>query len=198
MSVRWYVGRTEPRAEYLAEDQLQRDGFRVYLPRVKATNLRPRNEYVPLFPGYIFLGLDQDQDEWPSLRAAHRLLGWVRFGGETPWIPDQLMTQLKHTVQEINGEGGLWRRFKVGDKVKVVSGTIEGVGEVVWEGKSHEARVQVLLEFMGRLIRAQIPREYIWHVQDEPVDQPRLTRRTRGRGRWIREAQPVASPGQLA
>ena len=106
------------------------------------------------------------------------------------------MSQLMRRVSEINGQGGLWRRFKVGDRVKVISDTVEGLGEVISEGKTSQARVQVLLQFMGRLIRAQVPWEHLWHVEGQPVDQPKAPRRTRGRGRWIRGLQPAANLGR--
>jgi len=190
MAEKWYVARTEPRSEHLAEDRLERDGYQVFLPRIRSTNINPRNEFVPLFPGYLFLKLDR---EMSPIKPSHRLMGWVSFDGETPWIPDSTMDELMLKVNEINGQGGLWRRFKVGDKVEIVSGSIQGLGEVIKDGKSSNARVQVLLQFMGRLLQAQIPREYIWPVQEQPVENYKAPRRTRGRGRWIQQNQHSAN-----
>jgi transcriptional antiterminator RfaH len=183
MAVKWYVARTEPRSEHLAEDRLERDGFQVFLPRIRSTNVKSSDKFVPIFPGYLFLKLDR---EMSPIKPSHRLMGWVSFEGETPWIPDETMDELMLKVNEINGQAGLWRRFKVGDKVEIVSGSIQGLGEVIKDGKSSGSRVQVLLQFMGRLLQAQIPRKYVWPVQEQPVEIQR-PRRTRGRGRWIKE-----------
>ena len=185
------MARTEPRAEHLAEDRLNRDGLQVYLPRIRSTNFKHSQEFVPIFPGYLFLKTDLGI---PSLRPFHRLVGWVNFEGEPPWISDTVMSQLMHRVDEINGQGGLWRQFNAGDKVEIISGTIKGLGEVIKDGKSSSAPVQVLLQFMGRLLNSQIPREYIWPVSEKPVDTYKEPRRTRGRGRWIRKNQTGADP----
>jgi len=188
--MKWYVARTEPRLEHLAEDRLKRDGYQIYLPRIRSSNFKYENKLVPLFPGYLFLKVDR---EIASIKPSHRLSGWVTFDGETPWIPDTAMSQLKKKVDEINGQGGLWRRFKVGDKVEIISGNIQGLGEVIKDGKSPDARVQVLLQFMGRLLQAQIPRECLWPIAEQPKVNTKHPRRTRGQGRWIRGNQPLTN-----
>lgn len=191
--MKWYVARTEPRLEHLAEARLKRDGFQIYLPKIRSSTLKSGNNLVPLFPGYLFLKVDQ---EIAQIKPSYRLLGWVNFNGETPWIPDIIMDQLKSRVEEINGQGGLWRQFKTGDKVEVVSGNIQCQGEVIQDGKSANTRVQVLLQFMGRLLQAQIPRECLWPISEQPEASISPPRRTRGRGRWIRGNQPVTNLAQ--
>jgi len=194
MAVKWYVARTEPRSEHLAKDRLERDGYQVFLPRIRSTNINPRNEFVPLFPGYLFLKVDQGVS---SIKPSHRLMGWVSFDGETPWIPDSIMDELMLKVNEINGQGGLWRRFKAGDKVEVISGSIQGLGEVIKDGKSSTSRILVLLQFMGRLLQAQIPREYVWPVQEQRVDRIKAPRRTRGGGRRIWGNRPALNRAEF-
>jgi transcription antitermination factor NusG len=129
----------------------------------------------------------------------HKIAGWVSFGDVVPSITDEVMTDLMKQVDAINGANGLWRRFKVGEKVRVDSGPFQGLAEVIEEAKSPSTRALVLLQFMGRLVQTQVP----WvdlqpgsNLPVEPAEQVEMVRsprRTRGRGRWIRGHRPVAA-----
>lgn len=191
MGPRWYAARTEPRADSVAAREFSRDGFEVYAPRVKALQLPAGHPDTPLFPGYLFVRIDPDGDGWPSLRPAHRIVGWVTFGSETAWLPDQVIDELKERVNAINGEGGLWQRFQRGQKVHVVTHSIDSLAEVIEEASSPQGRAKVLMEFMGRLVQAEVPWQNLRSVQTATVEVHRVPRRTRGGGRWVRGFEPT-------
>ena len=197
MGQRWYVARSIPRAEFLAANELKKDGIQVYFPRVRAVQPRSGHPDAPLFPGYLFLKLDAEADGWPTFRPAHRVIGWIRFGGEIPWLSDQAVSELMDYCEGVNQKGGLWSRFRAGERVYVDSNGLEGLAEVVKEAKSPDARVQVLLQFMGRLVRAQVPwqnlRSADHHDELRDAERMRLPRRTRGHNRWIRGYGPAAA-----
>lgn len=198
MSLRWYVARTEPRAEFLAANELSRDGFQTFFPRVKSLRARMGRAYEPLFPGYLFLRIDPDSGGWPSFRPGHRIVGWVSFGGEAGWLPDPVVGELMDRVKAINTQGGLWRRFRPGEIVKVTSHNLEGLAQVVQEGKSPHARVRVLMQLMGRLVQAQVPWQNLLPMDGQPPVKLRSPRRTRGRGRWVRGFGPAAAADGLS
>lgn len=193
MAPRWYVARTEPKAEFLAASELGRDGFEVFFPRVKDPRPRARRTEMPLFPGYLFLQWDPDVQRWPSFRPGHRILGWVSFGGEIPWLPDESMAALREHSANINRQGGLWRRFRAGERVQVMSGNLVGLAEVVKEAKSPQARVQVLLQFMGRLVPTHVPWEDLQPIAESGPGNRRAPRRTRGKTRWLPGFGPATS-----
>jgi len=187
----WYVVRTVPRGEYLAADELRRDDFEVLLPRAKTPNLRTGYGYVPLFPGYLFLRCDVKWEAMPSLTGLAHVLGWLNFGGIVAPLPDGYVEQLMQRLESLNEEGGLWRRFQPGEKVRIVGSGIENLAEVVEEAKSPQARVKVLMEFMGRLVSAHVPRENLQSIEDEGMEGEGMEnywgpRRTRGKGRWVK------------
>jgi transcriptional antiterminator RfaH len=201
----WFVIRTKPRSESAAADELQDAGFEVFFPRVKTTRPRIGSIYTPLFPGYLLLRCAMQGEQRPSLDFSSHTASWVSFGGVVPSVPDRVVAEVAERVSQINNDdGGLWRRFKPGERVRVVSNSVESLAEVVDAPKSPHARVKVLMQFMGRLVSAQVPWGDISPVEGEsspPVSQlgsqldtQRPPRRTRGKGRWIRGFESPAGP----
>ena len=191
MALAWYVARTNPRAEYLARDQLENKGVEYYLPVVSNQSPRKGRQDAPLFPSYLFLRYDTESPESTSLRAIPGLTGLVNFDGVAPLIPDDVIVHLRQLVAEMNESGGVRSRFKPGDQVWVRwgSGETEDLAEIVADTRSAQGRVRVLIEFLGRLVHGDVPRSSIRPVQDgEPAGNKVRSlsrRRTRGNGRWI-------------
>ncbi len=79
----WYLIYAKPRMEPVAEEHLTRQGYGVYLPRVRATHRlrgRYRERVDPLFPRYLFIHLDQCNDNWGPIRSTQGVAGMVRPG----------------------------------------------------------------------------------------------------------------------
>lgn len=193
MGASWYVVRTEPRAEYLAASELARDGFEVLLPRLKLAYPRFGHTDTPLFPGYLFIRCSPETSGWPVFRPGHRVSGWVGFGGEVPSMSDEAVDELLQRIEAVNNKGGLWRRFEPGERVEIVSKTLQGLAQVVQTGKSPQGRVKVLLNFMGRMVSADVPWEHLRPAPEQAKEPVRIPRRTRGGGRRIRGAPPLAA-----
>ncbi len=185
---------TEPRAEYLAADELARDGYEVFLPRVKVTDTRQGHADTPLFPGYIFLRSQSEDGGWPSFKKVHRIVKLVSFGEGAPTVPHQVIQELQQRLAEVNDGGGLWRNFRAGDKVKVVSKTLELLGEIVEEPESRRSHTKVLVEFMGRMVPAQVAWENLRPMEGETPGLYPRPRRTRGKRRWIHGFGPRVAP----
>ena len=196
MSDRWYAVHTKPRIEFLAEAELKRRGFETFCPRVKATQSRADQSHLALFPGYLFLQCDHETLGWPSFRRAHWIIDFVKFGGEIPSLPDEDIVSLKD-CETTNHDGGLSERFLAGENVLVISDHFQGLAQVVEGNKSPNARVRVLLAFMGRMVRAQVPLQHLGRTEGRELREegtghkatPKATatRGTRGRNRWIRQ-----------
>ena len=193
----WYVLRTKPQSDHLAARTLNGQGFETFFPRVAVPRPGARQATVPLFPGYIFINLDDADDVWPVVNLLPGVMGWVRVDGHVPPVPDEVVHELVQRVEVINGGGGLWTRFRPGQAVRIVSGKMESLARVVEAPRSPESRVRVLLEFMDR----QVPSEVPWHSikaidgESEAALRRRRPRRTRGNGRWIRGFGPAPALG---
>lgn len=193
MSRQWYVLRTRPRCEGSAAGALDREGLELFFPQVRT----PRNSggytSTPLFPGYLFLRLDWESGGSPPVRHIPGVLDWVRFNGVVPAVPDDVISALISRVESLNDDGGLWTKFRRGDRVLVISGKMESLAEVLDEPETPDARVRVLLDFMRRQVPAQVPWRSLRPVpENSGLYHDRPARRTRGGGRWIRGQGPRA------
>ena len=187
---KWYVVRTEPRADRLAEVSLRRDNFEVFSPRLKSSIDHSGRTDAPLFPGYIFLSWNQDDGKWPTFKPDHRVYGFIEFGGEVPWLSDDVLQDFAKNVDELNGDNGIWGRYPVGEQVWINSPGLNGLAEVLEEAKSPQARARVLLQFMGRKVNAHVPWKDLRPVEFKLPERPGNPRRTRGHGRRIRGHGP--------
>ena len=195
MDLRWYAARVRPLAEYAARDHLNAAGVEAFLPCVQTSIPRRGHRDAPLFPGYLFVRYDLKAWGGYMLKRVPQLVGLVALGGMPPPVPDEVIAELSHRVEVINGTGGLWAQFRPGDRVRVILGPEESLAEVVEGAKSPKARVRVLLDFLGRLVAAEVPLRDVqplgshWYAVNS---YNRPSRRTRGGGRWIRGYGPRA------
>ena len=188
MALNWYVIRTKPQSENIAANALRVEGYEHFFPMIQAIQRRSGKEEIPLFPGYLFVRCDVDRGQWPAIGLLPGVLGWVRFDGVASSIADDVVDELARRVESINDNGGLWIRYKPGQKVRVVSGQFESLAQVAEEPTSSDSKVRVLLEFMGQLVSAEVPWSDLRIAPEDSHGDANhgRRRRTRGRGRWIR------------
>lgn len=189
---RWYVARTKPRSEFAAASELERDGYETYCPIVKSSESHPRHVNAPLFPGYLFLRFDATAQTWPSFRSGHRVIGLLNFQGQIPWLSDEIVSNIMGQVDLINSKGYQVAGYSKGDKVEIVSDVIGGIAEVLEDTRSATVPVRVLLAFMDKVIKMQVPFASVRPFNDN-ISPLRPSRRTRGKGRWCKGFKPIAS-----
>lgn len=185
----WYVLRIKPRSDTMAASSLERDGFQIFFPKVLKPEESPKNQTGPLFPGYLFIRCDPENGGWPVFRSNYPILGWLKLGNDIPSLPDHVVNELEETLKRINQGGGLWRRFSTGDQVRVTIFGSSSIGEVIQAAKSPEERIRILVKFMGRNVKAQVPSGMVQPLEDLAMKDCRPPRRTRGKGRTIRRSE---------
>lgn len=158
MSVQWFVVNTKPRQEQVALDNLQRQGYQVYLPRI-AMRERRRDQWrtvsEPLFPGYVFVQLRLGQDNTAPIRSTLGARGLVRFGAHTPSLENSLIDWFKHReLQQFEKPGTLSDLFKPGVPVTIQSGPFAGI-QAVYEMPKSNDRALLLISILGRETRLQ-------------------------------------------
>ncbi len=159
----WYAVLCKPRREALAEENLLRQGYRVFLPRL-ATQRRRGGRWVdavePLFPRYLFAAAGSAAQSLAPVRSTLGVCGLVRFGAEPAVIPEEVVEALR--ARQAEGEGACARRapFQRGDAIGFGAGPFAGL-QGVFEIEAGEARAFVLLEFLGKLNKVRVERDWL-------------------------------------
>ena len=157
---RWYVVSTKPRREEFAQDQLARRGVATFFPRIFETGqLRGRSPIGPLFPGYLFLQLDLEQQffdvVWtPGVRK------FVAFGDAPCAVDDAVVDFLRERVGD-EGVLKVERVFRPGDRVCVKYGPFEGLVGIIQSPVGARGRVRVLMELLRRQTPVEVPQNIV-------------------------------------
>ena len=158
--MRWYVVYTRAQAERQALEHLKRQGFDAYLPLCRAIRRHARRREVvcrPLFPRYIFVGLDLAADRW---RAVNGTVGVSRLvcRGERPApLPDDVVASLR-AEEDVEGLVSLTSLvlFDPGARLRVLDGAFEGQTGV-YAHMTESERVVLLFDLIGREVEVTVP-----------------------------------------
>ena len=159
----WYLLFTKPKMERIAQENLERQQFQIFLPRIQISK-RLRGRYTrrieAMFPRYLFIYLDTVHDNWMPIRSTLGVSQLVRFGGLPAQVPETLITELM-TNQDENGFNVTQaREILHGDRVEILDGPMAGyVG--MFEQYCSAERVQILLKIVGNETRVNIDRHQI-------------------------------------
>jgi transcriptional antiterminator RfaH len=161
---RWYAVSCKPRQEAVAEDNLLRQGFHVYLPRIRIRQRR-RRQWIDavevLFPRYIFIRVDPLRRSTATVRSTRGALGLVRFGGQPAVVPDAVMEALRRREDAASGLHEDQRPlFNAGEAVKLLDGPLAGM-EGVFTEQDGDKRVIILLELLGKANKVTVSRDWI-------------------------------------
>ena len=162
----WHVAETRPRAEVLAQANLERQGFACFCPRFRKTRRHARRVdslLAPVFPGYIFVRFDPRRDHWSPINGTtgvRRLVGSVS-GAPYP-MPETVMSALFERC-----EGSVIQRMVPtlwpGQQVRLSSGPFATVLATI-ERLDDNGRVRVLLDILGGMVPTCV------HIRDlEPA-----------------------------
>ena len=162
--MRWYAIYTRPHDETKALEHLLRQGYSAYLPRYRTqiSHARRRQTVLrPLFPRYLFAGIDRASMRWRPILSTIGVVDVVRAGTEPAPVPSEIVA----TIREREDAGGFDRldprqSLRLGQLVRVTAGALEDmVGRLV-ELRDQD-RIVVLLELLGRAVPTQLRAEAV-------------------------------------
>jgi transcription antitermination factor NusG len=159
---RWFVARALTHQENRAQFNLDRLGFRSFLPRLRRTvrhARRLRDTLNPLFPGYIFVIIDVSKQRWRSVNGTFGVASLITGADRPTPVPPGVVEALI-AASESRGAVRLDDSLEIGQKVRILSGpfaeTICRLAHLDDRG-----RVRVLLEIMGMEVAAQLDRSAV-------------------------------------
>ena len=158
----WYLVFAKPRQEQVALENLERQGYKCYLPQwAVPRKKRHGSEWAtvnePLFPRYLFIELDTSPtgQGWGPIRSTTGVTSLVRFGLQPAKAPVGLIDTLlaMETAHAEQAE----RPLAPGDVVCLREGPFAGL-QAVYQCQDSNARVTLLLKVMSRPVRIQVER----------------------------------------
>lgn len=101
-----------------------------------------------VFPGYILVEMVMDEESWFVVRNTPGVTGFVGMGNDpTPLRQgevDQIMERMSSETPRVKVN------FKVGEKVRIISGPFNDFPGVVANIDPNKAKVRVMVNFFGR------------------------------------------------
>ncbi len=157
--ITWYAAHTQPQAELKALDNLRRQGYATYLPRYRRWVRHARQRTLvlrPLFPRYIFVGLDGLTTRWRPILSTIGIAGLVCSGDRPVPVADEIVETLRERERQgAFDESVPIRRLQPGDAVRITEQPFqELVGRFV--EMADDERVYILLDLLGRSVRAKV------------------------------------------
>ena len=141
---KWYLLKTKPRQEKIALTNLKNQNYHAYCPYATINN-----KIVVLFPGYLFIHLDETSDNWGPIRSTKGVLNFVRFGLSYAKISNKIIDFIKENEFNTSQKLKYLNDFKIGDKVQITEGVFKNCVAIFESFKSDE-RVILLMNIMGQ------------------------------------------------
>lgn len=156
----WYAIYTQPRNEERAQEHLERQRFKVFLPRYLKRSSHARRVTIvpaPLFPRYLFVSFDMSLQGWRAIRSTRGVIDLVRNGDDLVAIPDAVIAEIERR-RDADGFVILARHLdlKRGMRIRIDSGAFAAT-EAIFEAKRDDERVIALLSLLGREVLVNVP-----------------------------------------
>jgi len=147
----WYVIHTKPRNEVRALENLQNQGFECFLPTMeveKRVRQRVQTLVVPMFSRYLFICLNDVNQNWAPIRSTLGVSKLVSFGNQPAKAPQGLIDFLRQAPA-----AEIARLFGVGDAVQITDGPLKGLQGIYHDHhRDHDGEqcAMVLVDLLGQ------------------------------------------------
>ena len=163
----WYVVHTKVRQEQVACDNLLRQGYAVYLPRIKLlkrVRRRQQMQQEPLFPRYLFVQPGSATNSVAPVRSTTGVTALVRFGQEPAVMRPEVLDSIRvFEIRRNEAHEEAISPFQPGARICVADGPLAGMEGLVSD-VSHE-RVVVLMQLLGQETRVRLSHHQLVLVQ---------------------------------
>ena len=151
----WYALQHKPAQGDRALKHLQNQDIACFYPKITVEKIKAgkrSKKLEPLFPGYLFVNLEQSDPQWAKLRSTRGVLRIVSFANTPAAISDEVIQHVKDSLDSVAEQGGI----KPGQAVQLNEGPFEGIN-AIFQAYDGEARAIVLINFMQKQQRVKVP-----------------------------------------
>ena len=146
---RWYVIQCRPHQERRALENLRRQGFTCYLPTIGIEKLRhgcKRETQEPLFPGYLFISLNEVSDNWHPVRSTRGVMQIVRFDEYPVPLRDEIIEAIRGRLASSQPRIPY---LQPGERVRIAKGPFSDI-EAIFIANDGTERVVLLMNILQR------------------------------------------------
>ena len=152
---KWYLIQTKPQQEAVATKNLSNQGFDIFHPKAMI-----KNKSVSLFPRYLFIHLDDKNQNWTPIRSTPGVANFVRFGLNFAIVPNQIIKLIKIQQQQTIEKLINICSHQKGDSIEIKSGAFKGQ-KAVFQNYSSYDRIIILLNIIGQQQEIQLPEKEV-------------------------------------
>lgn len=148
-STHWYVIQCRAKQNQRAQDNLENQGFTCFHPLLQVEKMRAGRRQLreeSLFPGYLFIQLDETAPSWHTIRSTRGVLRMVAFGQQPVPVPNAVIEQLQQVPE---AQGNSKPVFTAGDILRIEHGPFANL-ETTFERFDGDERVVVLLNMLQK------------------------------------------------
>jgi transcriptional antiterminator RfaH len=163
----WVLIYTKAKEEEKAKENLQKQGFKAFLPLIAPTNKSTKfKSLVPIFPRYIFAQINIDLDNWTAIKSTYGVSHIVMFSERFTSIPDTVIELIQGKLDE----SGIFKEdvsivdYQKGDLISIKEGKFAGIDAIFLSKKSKD-RVRLLLKLLNTSVVAEITESDIGHKE---------------------------------
>jgi len=154
----WVLIYTKAKQEIKANENLQRQGFKTFLPLIVPTNKNSKfKSLVPVFPRYFFAQINFELDNWTSIKSSYGVSNIVMFSEKFTSIPNNIIK----LIQDKLDKSGIYKEevtivdYQKGDPVSIKEGRFAGIDAIFLSKKSKD-RVRLLLKLLNTSVVAEM------------------------------------------
>ena len=140
---KWYLIKTKCRQEEIAKQNLENQGYEIFCPIAKINN-----QLVILFPGYLFIQLNEKTQNWSPINSTKGVLHFVKFGLNFAKVPLSVIEFIKINQHITSEKLRNLNKFKPGDKVQISDGVFKN-WVAIFKCYKPEERVILLMNLLG-------------------------------------------------
>jgi transcriptional antiterminator RfaH len=158
----WIVVNTQPHREHVALENLLRQEFVAYCPRIRRRirhARQSRDVLRPIFPGYLFVQVNPDLQLWRPILSTYGVRTLVRCGDRLSFLDDAFIESLKE--REI--DGAIMRpasTYEPGQQVKLTGGAFDSLVATILE-LDEKDRLVVLMDLLNRPTKVTVHMSYV-------------------------------------
>ena len=146
---RWFIAQIKPNSYNSAIQNLERQGFETFLPKIEITQ-RKKNfllKNVFIFPGYMFVCFNPQIITWTKINSTYGVSKILTFNNKPAEISSDLILELKNRY-EVNSNPAQKEKLQKGDCIKFYTGPFTDLIATI-ESVDSKNRIWVLIQAMG-------------------------------------------------